>query len=328
MGGVIVDCAVYRDGKREDVPGGLREALARTRADGNDDFLWVGLHEPGEREFSELADEFALHPLAVEDAVHAHQRPKLEQYGDSLFLVLKTLHYKEERSAIEVGEIMVFLGPGFIVTVRHGPGNPLADVRRRLEDDRELLRCGPSAALHAICDQIVDTYGSIANEIDQDVEELEQSVFSPERTNDAARIYALKREVLAFRRAIVPLVEPMRVLMEGRLPGVHEDTRAFFRDVADHVARVSEQVEAFDDLLTSVLNANLTQVSLKQNEDMRRISAWVAILAIPTVVAGVYGMNFQYMPALDWRYGYFAVLAGTGVLCYLIYRLFRRSGWL
>lgn len=325
---MIVDCAVYRDGKREDVSGGLRAALDRVRAEGEDSFVWVGLHEPSEQEFGQLADEFGLHPLAVEDAVHAHQRPKLEQYGESLFLVLKTLHYVEEHSAIEVGEIMLFLGAGFVVTVRHGGGNPLGEVRRRLEGERELLRYGPSTVMYAVGDHVVDTYGAIADEIDQDVEQLEQSVFSPQRTNDAERIYSLKRQVLVFRRAVGPLVEPMRSLMEGALPGVHEETRAFFRDVADHVARVSEQVEAFDDLLTSVLNANLTQVSLKQNEDMRRITAWVAILAVPTMVAGIYGMNFEYMPALEWRYGYFVTLGAMAAACYAIYRAFRRSGWL
>lgn len=324
---VIVDRALYRDGQREEVSSDLRAALKRAHASVGA-FVWVGLYEPTEAEFSQLAGDFELPPLAVEDAVHAHQRPKLERYGDSLFLVLKTLRYDEDTSAIEVGEIMLFLGPAFLVTVRHGGGNPLGEVRARVERGREVLRHGPSGVLYAICDQVVDTYGVIATEIEQDVEEVERSVFSPRRTNDAETIYSLKREVLEFRRAVLPLAEPMRVLTDSELPGVEDRTRPFFRDVHDHVVRVGDQVESFDDLLTSVLNANLTRVSVQQSEDMRRISAWVAILAVPTMVAGIYGMNFTHMPELDWRYGYFAVLAGMGIVCFVLYRAFRNSGWL
>lgn len=249
---VIVDCAIYRDGRREDVSHDLAAAFQRTRAV-PDSFIWIGLHEPSIEEFDRVSQEFSLHPLAVEDAVHAHQRPKLERYGHSLFLVLKTLRYVEETSSIEAGEIMLFVGEGFVVTVQHGETNPLGSVRRRLEGEERILRRGPAAVLYAVCDEVVDTYGLAAAGIEQDVEEVEQSVFSPTRTNDAERIYSLKREVMEFRRAVIPLATPMRALTEGAVPGVDEETRPFFRDVTDHVLRVSEQVQYFDDLLASVL---------------------------------------------------------------------------
>ncbi|MQA83441.1 MAG: magnesium/cobalt transporter CorA [Streptosporangiales bacterium] len=324
---VIVDCAIYHEGRREDVPGGLGDAFTRARAD-PDAFIWIGLHEPSTSEFDLVAKEFDLHPLAVEDAVHAHQRPKLERYGDSLFAVLKTLRYVESTSDIETGEIMLFLGEGFVLTVRHGGGSPLGAIRARLEGDKKMLALGPSAVLYAICDEVVDTYEAIAREVEADIAEVEQRVFSPERTNDAESIYALKREVIEFRRAVLPLVEPMRLLTNAGLPEIHPETRPFFRDVSDHVLRVSGDVAAFDDLLTSVLNANLAQVSVRQNEDMRRISAWVAIVAVPTMVAGIYGMNFDHMPELRWRFGYPLVILVMVVACTALYRLFRRSGWL
>lgn len=330
---MIVDCAIYRGGRREDLSTDLSgstdlsEALKRARAY-EDAFIWIGLHEPTTDEFDQVASEFSLHPLAIEDAVHAHQRPKLERYDDSVFAVLKTLRYIDETSDVETGEIMLFLGSGFVVTVRHGEGGALGATRKRLERDREMLAMGPSAVLYGVCDEIVDSYEAVAREIEIDIAEVEQRVFSVERTSVAEAIYSLKREVIEFRRAVVPLVEPMRVLADGDLPGVSPRIRPFFRDVYDHVLRVSGDVAAFDDLLTSVLNANLAQVGLRQNEDMRRISAWVAILAVPTAVAGIYGMNFRYMPELDWRFGYPAALAFMLVVCAVLYRLFRRSGWL
>ena len=325
--GVIVDCAIYHEGRREDVSGDLSDALDRARAHA-DAFIWIGLHEPSTSEFDLVAKEFSLHPLAIEDAVHAHQRPKLERYDDSVFAVLKTLRYVEATSDIETGEIMLLLGEGFVVTVRHGGGNPLAAVRKRLEGDHAMLALGPCAVLHAVCDEVVDTYEAIAREVEVDIAEVEQRVFSAERASVAETIYSLKREVIEFRRAVAPLVEPMRALTDSVLPGVGPEIRPFFRDVYDHVLRVSGDVAAFDDLLTSVLNANLAQVSVRQNEDMRRISAWVAILAVPTAVAGIYGMNFKYMPELNWTFGYPAVLVFMLVVCVILYRLFRRSGWL
>lgn len=319
--------ALYRDGQREDVSGDPGDALAQARAS-RDGFVWLGLHEPTEHELERVSKEFGLHPLAAEDAIHAHQRPKLEHYGDTLFAVLKTITYIDATSDIETGEIMLFLGSGFVVTARHGQGNPLGTVRRRLEGDEEILRRGPLAVLYAVCDAVVDTYTEVMTEIQLDLDEVEQRTFSPSRGNDAAVIYRLKREVLEFRRAALPLATPLRWLAEGQVSGIDTEIRPFFRDVADHVLRVTTELESANDLLASVLNAHLAQVSVQQNEDMRRISAWVAILAVPTMVAGIYGMNFTHMPALEWSFGYPLVLGVMLAICALLYWAFRRSGWL
>ena len=281
-----------------------------------------------EDELEKVAAEFSLHHLAIEDALKAHQRPKVEEYDDSLFVVLKTVRYDEDTQQIELGDVMLFVGDSFVVTVRHGKGRSLADVRQRLERQPEILDCGPSAVLYAVADTIVDDYTEIALEVEEDIEEVEQQVFSPDRHNSAARIYNLKREVIEFRRAVLPLVEPMAELATGNVPHVHDQMQPFFRDVADHAVRVSEHVEGFDDLLTAVLNANLAQVTVQQNEDMRRISAWVAIAAVPTAIAGIYGMNFEHMPELRWRYGYPAVLLLMAAICLALFRAFKRSGWL
>ena len=324
---MIVDCALYHSGTREAVDGDLHDALqvARTRGDS---FIWIGLHEPEAAELERVAKEFDLHPLAVEDALNAQQRPKVEEFDDSLFVVLKTIRYEEQAQQIELGDVLLFLGDSFIVSVRHGQGRALAGVRRRLERDEKLLDCGPSAVLYAICDAIVDDYSTISSAVEQDIEEVEERVFSPDRTNEASAIYNLKREVVEFRRGVRPLVDPMTRLAAGQNPLVHEHLQPFFRDVADHATRVSEQVEGYDDLLTSVLNANLAQVSVQQNADMRRISAWVAIIAVPTMIAGVYGMNFDHMPELKWRLGYPLALLVMATACTVLYRAFKRSGWL
>jgi magnesium transporter len=324
---VIVDCAIYRHGHRSGQPADFSDALEAVRTEG-DAFLWAGLYEPTEYELDHIAREFGFHPLAVEDAVKAHQRPKLEQYEDSLFVVLKTLRYLEATDEIETGEVMLFIGDGFVVTVRHGEGNPLAEVRKRLEQKEQVLRHGPGAVLYAVSDAVVDTYTEIAGHLELDLEHLEAAVFSPHRAHVAERIYALKREVLEFRRAALPLAEPMERLSRGEVPFVDPEAQPFFRDVYDHVMRVTEQVGAYDDLVSGMLAANLAQVSVQQNEDMRRISAWVAILAVPTMIAGIYGMNFEHMPELTWTWGYPAVLAVMVVACLALYRAFKRSGWL
>ena len=324
---MIVDCALYHHGVREVTAGTWADALTTARSRDRS-FMWVGLHDPTKEELDKVAGEFGLHKLAIEDALNAHQRPKLEEYDDSVFLVLKTLHYIDETSSVETGELMIFVGDSFVVSVRHGQGRALADVRKRLEAHEELLDCGPSAVMYAVVDRIVDDYTEIALEVEEDIEEVEERVFSPVRTNDAGRIYNLKREVVEFRRAVLPLVDPMARMAAGSVPHVHEKMQPFFRDVADHVIRVSEQVQGFDDLLTSVLNANLAQVGVQQNEDMRRISAWVAIAAVPTMIAGIYGMNFEHMPELGWTLGYPLALGLMAVACLGLYRGFRRSGWL
>ncbi|MYT31630.1 MULTISPECIES: magnesium and cobalt transport protein CorA [unclassified Streptomyces] len=340
----VVDCGVYRDGRR--VPAHLSpaEAIAGVRDEGG--FVWIGLHEPNEAEFAGIAQEFGLHPLAVEDAVHAHQRPKLERYDDTLFTVFKTVHYVEHAEltstseVVETGEVMCFTGPNFIVTVRHGGQGSLRALRHRLQEDQERLAKGPSAVLHAIADQVVDGYMAVAGAVQDDIDEVEIDVFSSgtngkgtgaketAKGGDAGRIYQLKREVLEFKRAVSPLLRPMQLLSERPMRLVDSDIQKYFRDVADHLARVNEQVLSFDDLLNSILQANLAQAAVAQNEDMRKITAWAAIFAVPTMIAGIYGMNFTYMPELHWKYGYPAMMLVTVTICLGIHRGFKRNGWL
>jgi magnesium transporter len=275
-----------------------------------------------------VAGVFDLHRLAVEDAVNAHQRPKLERYGDDLFIVLKTLWYVDASDAVETGEIALFVGDRYVVSVRHGAGTGLSDTRRDLEQRAAVLGHGPAAVIYAVCDRVVDEYEQVAASLEVDVDEIEQSVFSTERTSDAQRIYLLKREMQEFRRAVGPLREPMARLSIGAIPGVSKEAAPFFRDVHDHAVRVFEQVSALDDLLSNALTAHLARLSLQQNDDMRKISAWIAIAALPTMVAGIYGMNFRYMPELEWRYGYPLVIGVLVVACTALYRFFKRSGWL
>ncbi|OAR22409.1 magnesium transporter CorA [Streptomyces sp. ERV7] len=335
----VVDCAVYRDGLRTQADSCLspREAMRRVREDGG--FAWIGLHEPTEAEFAGIAAEFGLHPLAVEDAVHAHQRPKLERYDDTLFTVFKTVHYVEHAEltatseVVETGEVMCFTGRDFVITVRHGGQGSLRALRKRLQDDPELLAKGPSAVLHAIADQVVDGYLAVVDAMQDDIDEVEIDVFSAPskgspRGTDAGRIYQLKREVLEFKRAVSPLLRPMQLLSERPMRLVDPDIQKYFRDVADHLARVQEHVVGFDELLNSILQANLAQASFAQNEDMRKITSWAAIIAVPTMVCGVYGMNFDHMPELHWKYGYPLVLAAIAGSCLVIHRTLKRNGWL
>jgi magnesium transporter len=322
---VIVDCAVYEQGRRLD--GSLAVDQAFKASKRRDAFVWIGLYEPTEEEFDAVRREFDIHELAVEDAIDAHQRPKLEVYGDSLFLVLKTARYLDAEEAVEFGEILLFIGHGFIITVRHGEA-PLHDVRLQVEGRPELLKCGPGAALYAIVDRIVDDYLPVIAGLDRDIREVEGEVFSQTRMNPAERIYQLKREVLELHDAVAPLLNPIDRLARGRHALVDEEVHPYFRDVHDHLLRVVDQVESFRDLLMSVLTANLTQVSVRQNEDVRRISAWAAIIAVPTAIAGIYGMNFENMPELNWSLGYPIVLGLIAVLCISLYSYFRRIGWL
>ncbi|MFE2480362.1 CorA family divalent cation transporter [Streptomyces sp. NPDC059389] len=335
----VVDCAVYRDGRRALGSACLtpREAMARVRESGG--FAWIGLHEPTEAEFAGIAATFGLHPLAVEDAVHAHQRPKLERYDDTLFTVFKTIHYVDHAEltatseVVETGEVMCFTGPDFVITVRHGGQGSLRSLRHRLQDDPELLAKGPSAVLHSIADHVVDGYIAVAAAVQDDIDEVENAVFAAPakggaRGGDAGRIYQLKREVLEFKRAVSPLLRPMELLSERPMRLVDPDIQKYFRDVADHLARVHEQVIGFDELLNSILQANLAQATVAQNEDMRKITSWAAIIAVPTMICGVYGMNFEHMPELHWRYGYPMVMAAIAGSCFTIHRALRRHGWL
>lgn len=325
---MIVDSAVYRHGVRVPVDCHLHDyAALRNAADGDGDFVWVGLYEPSHIELSEIAEAFGLHPLAVEDAVVAHQRPKLERYENSLFLVLKTLWYVDEDDAVETGEINLFVGPKFVITVRHGRGSSLRDARHELEQQQAVLGHGPSAVVYAVCDAVVDGYTSVVAELQTDVDEVEVSVFSDRRTNDAGRIYILKRELSEVRRAVLPLREPMRRFATGAVDLVAAESAPFFRDVNDHLQLAADSLENLDDLLSSAFDAHLSRVAVQQNDDMRKISAGAALVVVPTLIAGVYGMNFTHMPELEWTFGYpFAILLMLASVAGL-WIFFKKSGW-
>jgi magnesium transporter len=322
---VIVDSALYRGGGRVD-GGDWHELCAQVRAPG--DFVWIGMHEPTAEEIQDVAEVFHLHPLAVEDAVKAHQRPKLERYDDMLFVVLKTLWYVDEHDAVETGEIALFVGADFVVSVRHGQGNELRSARKQLESDADVLAHGPGGVVYAVLDRVVDEYLAVVDELVVDVDEIEASVFSTERTDDSARIYTLKRELAEVRRAVLPLREPLVKLASGAVPQVPHEAGPFFRDVADHLARAAETVDTLDSLLSTAFDAHVAQISVQQNDDMRKISAGAALIVVPTLIAGIYGMNFDHMPELGWTFGYpFALLLMASVAGGL-WALFKRSGWL
>ncbi|MFD5621244.1 magnesium/cobalt transporter CorA [Streptomyces yangpuensis] len=334
LGSAVVNCLVYRDGVRQEDCSEVEEALRRVRKTG-DGFVWIGLHEPEQSELAGLAELFGLHPLAVEDAVHAHQRPKVERYGDTLFSVFKTVRYVEHEEltatseVVETGELMAFTGQDFVITIRHGGRGTLGPVREELESAPEQLLKGPAAVLHAIADHVVDDYMAVTDAVQNDIDAVETAVFSEDGgRGDAGRIYQLKRELLELRRAVAPLSRPLEQLATQPIPAIPPEIRAYFRDVADHVTRATDQIGAYDNLLDSILQAHLAQVTVAQNEDMRKITAWAAIVAVPTMVCGVYGMNFDHMPELHWTYGYPLVLGVMALACFVIHRGFRRNGWL
>jgi magnesium transporter len=323
---MIVDCAVYEEGRRLEGELSLRGAVEACERDGA--FVWLGLYEPTEDELDSVRREFGLHELAVEDALNAHQRPKLEVYDDTLFVVLKPARYIDSDEVVETGEIHIFASSTFVVAVRHGEASALGVARKRLEHRSDLLACGTGGVLYAIVDKVVDDYEPVVEGVANDIQEIEQQVFSETRDNPAERIYKMEREVLEFSRAVIPLTPAIDRLARGHFDLIDEELHEYFRDVHDHLLRVGQRIDGFRDLLSSALQANLTQVSVRQNEDMRKITAWVAILAVPTMVAGIYGMNFKHMPELKWTFGYPLVLAVTLVICVLLYRRFRRAGWL
>ncbi|GEP32426.1 magnesium transport protein CorA [Nocardioides szechwanensis] len=326
---MIVDSAVYRNGERVAVDCRPQDyATLRAQAKAPGDFVWVGLHQPGQAELERVAEAFGLHHLAVEDAVKAHQRPKLERYDDNIFLILKTLWYVEAEDAVETGEISMFVGSDFVITVRHGEGGALHSARKYLEQRSKVLTHGPSAVVYAVCDSVVDAYSEVVAELEADVDEVEESVFSPARTNDSVRIYTLKREIAEVRRAVHPLRDPMRRFASGLVPGIDEAAAPFFRDVADHLTRASEIVDSLDGLLSTAFDAHLARISVQQNDDMRKISAGVGLVAAPTLIAGVYGMNFDHMPELHWMLGYPFALLLMVMTSAALWVFFKKSGWL
>ncbi|MBY8880991.1 magnesium and cobalt transport protein CorA [Actinacidiphila acidipaludis] len=331
---MIVDWAVYREGRRMDRPQHFSDALSAARA--VDGFVWVGLYEPAREEFDRVSDQFGLHPLAVADALKAHQRPKLEIYDDALFLVLKPLDYAPDTDRVFGQELMIFLGESYVLTVRHGRGSPLTTLRRRLEQNPERLGKGPTAVMYGITDAVVDHYEQVASELHIDLEELESEVFSGTggRTRDTApRIYGFKRQIMEFQRAAEPLAQPLNTLtglgpFGEQVPQVSDEARPFFHNIGEHLARVNESVEGLDRLVSDILSAHLAQISVQQNDDMRKISAWAAMAAVPTLIAGIYGMNFDHMPELHWEVSYPLVIALMAILVAALYRLFKRQGWM
>lgn len=325
---MIVDCAHYRAGVR--VPGVLNVTDAFEVGRSVDSFVWIGLFEPTMDEFESVHHELGLHHLAVEDAMHAHQRPKVDRFDDSVFVVLKTATYDDLTESISIGEIHLFIASGFVVTVRHGAFLGLTDLRSDLEKNPTHLALGPGAVLHAIADRVVDEYQRVMDGVEKDIDEVEREVFSTERTNVAERIFRLKRQVLEFQRASVPLVDVLERIIRADLPAGCSDSvlDSYHRDVHDHVLRVQGRLESARDTLSAAFEANLAQVSVRQNEDMRAISGWAAVIAVPTLLAAIWGMNFSHMPELSWMFGYpiaLLTIVGSAVLVY--YRL-RKNGWL
>ncbi|MEV0253692.1 magnesium and cobalt transport protein CorA [Streptomyces sp. NPDC050732] len=337
----VIEAALYRDGVRVATPGSLADTFRELR-EAPDGMAWIGLARPTEAELLSLAAEFDLHELALEDAMEAHQRPKLERYGETLFVVLRAARYLDAPEEVEFGELHVFVGPDFVITVRHGAAPDLSAVRRRMEDSPDLLRLGPEAVLYAILDAVVDGYAPVVAGVQNDIDEIETEVFrgDPEVSR---RIYELSREMVEFQRATRPLVSMLHALMAGFAKyGTDEELQRYLRDVADHVTHTSERVDGFRQALADILTVNATLVTqqqnaemralaeagFEQNEEIKKISAWAAILFAPTLVGTIYGMNFEEMPELRWAFGYPFAITLMGVVCVGLYLIFKRRGWL
>ncbi len=326
----LVDCAVYAGGHRLPAKVGFRNALAVARD--FDGFVWLGVHDPTETEFAAVASAYGLDELLVEKAVTTGHRPRIERHGDVILFILRTTSYVEHSEltetseVVETGEVLIVLGRRFAITVRHGAPGELTPVRVELEQRPDRLRWGPWAVAYAVCDRLVDSYLDVAEELEDDLDALEDDVFARVTSDKIAHIYQLKREMNEFKRAVAPLQRPMASIIDGF--DLDKQIRRYFRDVNDHLLRVVERVTSYDDLINSILQARLAQVSVAQNNDMRKIAAWAAIAAAQTAIAGIYGMNFDFMPEEHWKYGYPAVLLVMFICAYVLYRGFRRSGWL
>jgi len=337
----VVAAAIYRDGRRVDSPSTVADAARRLR-DQRGTMAWIGLYRPAETQLLAVAEEFGLHELAVEDAIVAHQRPKLERYGDTLFVVLRAARYLDEVEEVEFGEIHLFVGANFVLTVRHSQAPDLAAVRRRMESDPDLLRLGPEAVLYAILDGVVDGYAPVVAGLQNDIDEIETEVFRGD-PKVSRRIYELSREVIEFQRATSPLLAMLTGLMAGfEKYETDEELQRYLRDVADHATTVAERVDGFRQMLADILTVNatlvsqaqneeiknLTEASYDQNEEIKKVSAWAAILFAPTLIGTVYGMNFAHMPELRWVFGYPFALALMLVVSLTLYVIFKRRGWL
>ncbi|ADD39834.1 magnesium/cobalt transporter CorA [Stackebrandtia nassauensis] len=340
-GSSLIDAAVYRDGRRVSTPSSLAETYREARSD-PETMAWIGLYRPTPGELKSLAIEFDLHPLALEDALEAHQRSKLERYGDTLFVVLRAARYLDDDESVDFGELHIFVGPGFVITVRHGAAPDLAVVRKRMEAEPELLARGHEAVLYAIFDAVVDGYVPVVAGLQNDIDEIETEVFGGD-PQVSRRIYELSREVVQFQRAVRPLSGMLRGLISGfEKYGIDEELRRYLRDVADHAVSVMEQVDSFRQALADILTVNatlvaqqqnakmqeMTETSLAQNDEIKKISSWAAILFAPTLIGTVYGMNFDYMPETHWKVGYPMAIVAMAATCVTLYLIFKRRNWL
>lgn len=315
---VLVDEVKYTGGKR----------TSDSSAIGDGTFTWIGLVDSNEAELQKYQRRFHLNNLAIEDAASRKQRSKLDIFPDHLFLAVKTIAYDLSTERIVVGDVALFVGNEFVLTVRHGEAIALRSIRAGLENHPERLINGPAAVLHEVVDRIVDQYVDVCAHIAQDVEEIEDMVFDDEQPAPAGRLYFVKRELIEFRRAIFPLVQPIEHLAAGKIPYFSAESASLFSDIRDHLLKVIDEVELMNELIDAALHANSTLIQVQQNTDMRKISAWVGIGAVPTMVAGIYGMNFEHIPELRWRYGYFIVVGLLVVVSATLFRLFRKYEWL
>ena len=315
---MLVDAATYISGER----------LPTFDPENPSGFSWVGLLDPQLAEIQEYKNQFSLHSLAVEDAIFGRQRPKLDVYERHSFVVLKTVIFDKSISRIVVGDVGIFVNKSFVLIVRHGDAIPMRSIRADLEKHPERLCEGPTAVLHEVLDRLVDQYVEVAWNLQEDVEQLEDMVFDDEVPAPSARLYTVKRELLEFRRAVYPLIEPLNKLASSEVPHIDPAFAPLFADVRDHLMKVIDDVNTMNELMEAALHANLALIQVQQNVDMRKISAWVGIGAVPTMVAGIYGMNFENLPELQWKYGYFIVLGALAVVSGALFRVFRKNNWL
>jgi magnesium transporter len=321
----ILNCAAYSNGRR--VADVALDKIHEVLKEPNQ-FVWIALHEPSEETLQRVKKEFGLHELAVEDAHRAHQRPKIEIYGDSLFVVLRTVEMKSDHQ-LEFGETHFFVGDNFILTVRHRSSVSYANVRTMCENSPHLLRKGQGFALYALMDFIVDQYFPVIHDLEMQLEDIEDKIFKEKPSRETTeQIYQLKRDLLEVRRAVSPLIDVCNRLMRFEFTFISEETRPYFRDVYDHVVRINEVIENARELLSTALEANFSLISISQNDVSKKFAGWAAIIALPTMVAGFYGMNFRFIPEAEWEYGFYIVILMTVVACMLLYYFFRRSGWL
>jgi magnesium transporter len=321
---MIVNCVVYEGGQKlSDIPlTEVRSHLAR-----RDCFVWVALKDPEASELAALQEEFGLHELAIEDAQHGHQRPKIEEYGPSLFIVLHLIERVGDE--LQTGEVAIFVGPQYVISVRRGAQHGFAEVRRRCEQEPELLRHGPAYVLYALMDNVVDRYFPVLDDVTADIEQIEERIFSGQTTRaNIEALYLLKRKLMTLDHATQPLLEVAGKLHGGRVPPICAGLHDYFRDVYDHLLRLTQSIDNLRDMVTTAISVNLSLITIQENEVTKRLAAYAALVAVPTMVAGIYGMNFSHMPELNWVYGYPAAVASMVLVdIYLVYR-FKKAKWM